>query len=135
MAITPYLYYRDVDAALRFLSKSFGFRRCGVSLRDKQGRTTHAAMQLGRDLIMMGNPGPRYRNPKRLGQVTQSLYVIINGVDKHCKRARRVGAAIIEEPVDTEYGHRRYTAKDAEGHEWCFAEAIRSKRRSRNTRR
>ena len=32
-------------------------------------------MTLGDDgLILMGRPGPRYRNPKRLGSVTQNLH-------------------------------------------------------------
>jgi hypothetical protein len=33
MAITPYLYYRDVHHALRFLAKAFGFRAYGVKMR------------------------------------------------------------------------------------------------------
>jgi hypothetical protein len=34
----------------------------------KNGKLTHAAMKLGDDLIMMGYPGPRYKNPKKLGE-------------------------------------------------------------------
>jgi uncharacterized glyoxalase superfamily protein PhnB len=46
-------------------------------------------------------------------------------VDKHCARARKAGATIIEEPGDTAYGHRRYGAEDPEGHVWYFAQEIR----------
>jgi len=125
MAITPYLYYRDVDAALTFLATSFGFRKTGEQMKDGRGRTTHAAMQLGDDLVMMGSPGPRFKGPKRLGQTTQSLYVTVEDVDKHFARAKKTGAHILEEPLDTPYGHRRYGAEDPEGHQWYFAHEIR----------
>jgi PhnB protein len=130
MAITPYLYYRDVDGALRFLATAFGFRAYGVKRRGPDGKTSHAAMKLGSDAIMMGRPPSAYRNPKQLGQATQSLYVNVPDVDKHFLRAQKAGAVILDPPTDTEYGHRRYGATDPEGHEWYFAAAIR-RRRSR----
>lgn len=127
MAITPYLLYEDVDAALKFLAKAFGFRKYGAEMRGPEGKIQHAAMQLGDDLIMMGCPSSGYRNPKRLGQSTQSLYVNVENVDKHFAKARKAGATIIETPKDTEYGHRRYGAEDPEGHRWFFAqESLRS---------
>jgi uncharacterized glyoxalase superfamily protein PhnB len=132
MAITPYLYYQDVDDALKFLAKAFGFRTYGVKMRGPDGKTSHAAMKLGADVVMMGRPQSPYQNPKVLGQATQSLYVNVADVDKHYRRAQRAGAAILEAPEDTEYGHRRYGATDPEGHEWYFAQAI---RRRRSTKR
>jgi uncharacterized glyoxalase superfamily protein PhnB len=128
MAITPYLYYQDVDQALRFLARAFGFRTYGVKMRGPDGKTNHAAMKLGADVIMMGRPPSAYRNPKQLGQATQSLYVNVADVDKHFGRAQRAGAVILEAPADTEYGHRRYGATDPEGHEWYFARAMRGRR-------
>ena len=133
MAITPYLYYEDVDRALRFLSEAFGFRKYGVQMRRPDGKIYHAAMKLGDGLIMMGRPAPGYRNPKRLGQATQSLYINVKNVDKHFQRAQKAGAIIIEEPADTEYGQRRYRATDPEGHEWCFAQDIRRQKTQRRS--
>ncbi len=126
MAITPYLLYEDVGGALKFLSKAFGFRKHGRTMLGPDGKVNHAAMKLGDDLIMMGCPGPKYKykNPKRLGQATQSLYVNVPNVDKHFQRARKAGAIILEEPEDTFYGHRRYGAEDPEGHQWYFAQEI-----------
>jgi uncharacterized glyoxalase superfamily protein PhnB len=128
MAITPYLLYEDVGGALRFLAKAFGFRKYGASMKGRDGRIHHAAMKLGGDLIMMGCPGSGYRNPRRLGQATQNLYVNVDDVDRHFARARKSGAIILEEPKDTEYGHRRYGAEDPEGHVWYFAHEIRRTR-------
>lgn len=125
MAIIPYLLYEDVGQALDFLAKAFGFERCEDTQTEPDGKVRHAAMRLGDDLIMMGCPGPAYRCPKRLGAVTQNLYVNVADADAHFRRARDAGASIVEEPVDTEYGHRRYGASDPEGHVWYFAHEIR----------
>jgi uncharacterized glyoxalase superfamily protein PhnB len=134
MAITPYLLYEDVGGAIVFLAKAFGFRKFGAQAKDANGRINHAAMKLGNDVIMMGCPGPGYRNPKRLGQVTQNLYVDVKDVDKHCERAWKSGATILEEPADTAYGARRYGAVDPEGHVWYFAQAMRRPRSRRKAR-
>ena len=124
MSITPYLLYEDVAGALKFLSKAFRFKKSGPAHKGADGKINHAAMQLGEHMIMMGYPGPKYKNPKRLGQATQSLYVNVDNVDKHFAKAKKAGARIIEEPTDTFYGHRRYGAADPEGHEWYFAQDL-----------
>ncbi len=136
MAIIPYLYYEDVDRAIAFLEKAFGLKRCGARMRGPDGKTRHAAMKLGGAVVMMGRPGSGYRNPKRLGQATQSLYVDVAALDRHYRRAREARARILEAPADTTYGQRRYGAADPEGHQWYFAQDIQGvkpapKRRSR----
>jgi PhnB protein len=123
MSITPYLLYEDVEGALKFLSKAFGFKKSGPSF-SKDGKTLHAEMQLGNDQILMGHPGPTYKNPKHLGHVTQNLLVHIDNVDRHYARARKAGAVILEEPADQAYGDRRYGAEDPEGHRWFFAQTL-----------
>jgi PhnB protein len=124
MAITPYLLYEDVGGALKFLSKAFGFKKFGAVNKLSNGKVNHAAMKLGDDLVMMGYPGPAYKNPKRLGHSTQSLYINVDDVDAHFARAKKAGAKIIEEPHDEFYGHRRYGVEDPEGHQWYFAQDI-----------
>ncbi len=134
MSITPYLMYEDVGGALKFLAKAFGFRKYGAQMLGPRGQDHSRLDALGDDLIMMGWPGSGYRNPKRLGQATQNLYVNVEDVDKHFERAKKAGATILAEPADTSYGHCRYGAADPQGHQWYFAQEIRrpkSKRRSR----
>jgi PhnB protein len=131
MSITPYLLYEDVAGALKWLAKAFGFRAYGARMSGPDGKINHAAMKLGDDVIMMGCPGPKYKNPRRLGQVTQNLYVLVDDVDKHFKRARKAGATIIEEPEDQFYGQRRYGAADPEGHVWYFAQDLVSDRETK----
>jgi PhnB protein len=122
--ITPYLLYEDVEAALAWLPKAFGLKE-RMRMPGPDGKIVHAEMELADGLVMMGCPGPDYRNPKRLGQVTQNLYVFVDDVDKHFQHARESGAKILEEPVDQFYGDRRYSAEDPEGHQWFFATHVR----------
>lgn len=123
--ITPYLLYEDAAAALDWLSAAFGFRE-RLRQAAPDGGVRHAEMELEDGVILLGCPGPGYRNPARLGGVTQSLYVYVGDVDAHCRRARESGAKIIEEPGDQAYGDRRYGARDPEGHHWYFAAPIRN---------
>ena len=81
---------------------------------------------------MMGCPGPDYRGPRKLGAVTQNLYVRVKDIDAHFERAKAAGAKILEELTETFYGHRRYGAEDPEGHVWYFAEPIKKKKKKKN---
>ncbi len=118
--ITPYLLYQDVDAALEFLGKAFGFEEV-LRYTGEEGYVNHAEMRLGDAVIFMGDPGDQYRSPKALGQTTVGIYVQVDDVDAHYAHAKTAGAEIREEPADQEYGERRYTARDPEGHDWFFA--------------
>jgi uncharacterized glyoxalase superfamily protein PhnB len=122
--ITPYLLYEDVDAALSFLSKAFGFNEV-LRYTGEAGYVNHAEMRIGEDKIYLGDPGDHYRNPKKLGNETVGIYVLVDDVDAHFERAKAAGAEIREEPTDQEYGERRYTAVDPEGHYWYFAQPTR----------
>jgi uncharacterized glyoxalase superfamily protein PhnB len=123
--ITPYLLYEDVAAALDFLAQAFGFEET-LRYTGAEGYVNHAEMQLGDANVYLGDPGDDYRNPKQLGQETVGIYVNVDeDVDALCERARAAGAEILEEPSDEEYGDRRFTARDPEGHHWFFAKTIR----------
>lgn len=121
--ITPYLNYEDTGAMMEWLSRAFGLAERHATRR-ADGFVTHAEMTLRGATVMMGSPGGSFRNPKHLGQITQSLYIYIDDLDAHCERAREAGASIIEEPADQPYGDRRYGAADPEGHCWYFASRL-----------
>jgi uncharacterized glyoxalase superfamily protein PhnB len=132
VAITAYLYYQDVRSALKWLTKAFGLKRYGPSNTGRDGEIVHAAMQFGDGIVMMGDPGPKYKSSKRTMHRTHCLHVDVDDVDRHCARARRAGARIIAKPEDTPYGARRYGAEDLEGHYWYFAQPIKANRRRRH---
>lgn len=122
--ITPYLLYEDVDAAVDWLIKSFGFAE-RVRMRGPDGRAMHAEISLADGVVMMGNPGPGYQNPARRGGATQLVYVYVDDVDAHCDAATAAGAPIIRELADQFYGDRTYGSQDPEGHQWTFCQHVR----------
>ena len=125
--ITPYLLYKDVGKALDWLKKTFGFSEYGDRYTGPDGTVLHAAMQhTDGSIFMLGCPGPKYKNPKKIGSITQLLYVNVDDVDKHFAKAKKAGAKITHKLEDTFYGDRRYGATDLEGHEWSFAKHIRN---------
>lgn len=124
LRITPYLYYRDVAAAMAWLTKAFGWQE-KMRASGPDGRPFHAQMQVGPvGSIMLGCPGSDYRNPRQLGHVTQSLYVPVSDVDAIYARATAAGAVSIEPLADQEYGDRRCGVEDCEGHHWYFAQSL-----------
>ncbi|GAB4336614.1 MAG: VOC family protein [Dehalococcoidia bacterium] len=127
--VVPYLLYEDAGAALNWLTKAFGFEE--LERIEGPDGVSHAEMAVGDSRIMLGSPGPGYRNPDHLGGTTQNLYIYVDNVDEHCARAKAAGATIIEDVAVQDYGDRRYGARDPEGHCWWFAQPIHDRPRDR----
>ncbi|MGF1545088.1 MAG: VOC family protein [Parvularculaceae bacterium] len=110
---TPYFSYRDAKAAMAFLESAFGFERV-LAFDGDDGRLVHGEMRFGTGVVMMGSvdEAPQVASP--------GVYVVVDDVDAHHARAAAAGAEIVYGPEDTEFGTRRYRAKDPEGHEWSF---------------
>ncbi len=121
--ITAYLYYEDLRGSVDWLVKAFAFQeRTDHAVTMPDGTLGHTEIQLGDDgVVMMGHPGPDYRNPKRQHNSVSQLYVYVDDVEAHCANAKAAGAEISTDLEDTFYGDRRYTALDPEGFEWTFA--------------
>ncbi|MFI0484403.1 VOC family protein [Actinomadura sp. 9N215] len=118
--ITPMVYYADAQS-LDWLVRVFGLTE-RMRYVAPDGRIEHAELCLGEGVIMaIGPSGPDgSTTPAALGGAsTQSLYVMVDDVDKHFEHARKHGAEIISEPANA-HGHRRYLAVDPEGHHWQF---------------
>ena len=121
--VTPYLLYEDVPAALAWLAAAFGFDE-RLRLPAEDGTVTHAEMAIGDDgVVMLGHPGPDYRDPRHGAGATALVYVMVDDdLDAHAERARSAGATILREPQDEAYGDRRYDVEDLAGHLWSFAQ-------------
>ena len=120
--VTPYLIYEDANGALEFLASAFGFeekRRFASS----GGQVSHAEMRYRGGEIHLGQPS-HPTSPRAYGGTTVHLYVYVDDVDEHFRRARAAGAEIIDEPADQPYGERRYHCLDPEGHSWYFAQPL-----------
>ncbi|MFZ3234687.1 MAG: VOC family protein [Stellaceae bacterium] len=116
--IIPYLFYRDVPAALDWLGRVFGFTE---ELRHATPSGMHAQMMLGGQRIMMGQGSQDWRmqSPRETQVATTGIFVYLPDVDAHHERARAAGAEIVQPPRDEDYG-RTYTARDLDGHPWFF---------------
>ena len=119
--ITPYILYEDLENAIKWLSKAFGFKE-RLRMPGPDGKIGHAEMTLDDGLVMMGCPGTDYQSPKRHGHVCQLIYVYVDNVDAHFEKAKKAGASILTEPEDKEYGDRIYSAEDLEGQHWFFSQ-------------
>jgi PhnB protein len=122
--VMPYVLYEDSDAALEFLVTVLGFAE-KMRMTDESGRVSHAEVQIGDGVVMIGTPPGEYKNPAKLGGKTQSVYVYVDDVDAHYRRAKEAGASIVREPKDQFYGDRNYAVDDPEGHEWYFGTHVR----------
>lgn len=119
--IIPYLFYRDVPAALDWLSCAFGFQE---TMRHPTPSGMHAEMSLGGARIMMGQGAKdvRLRPPLETGTASQGVFVYVEDVTAHCRQAKAAGAAIEHDLADHGYG-LTYTVRDLDGHPWFFTQS------------
>jgi uncharacterized glyoxalase superfamily protein PhnB len=118
--LLAHIEYRDVSAALAYLSSTFGFiehYRYGES----DGAVAGAQVHLGDAWIMLRTAASDARSPAEAGCYRQSLTVFVEDVDSHHTRAVAAGASIVEELHETMYGERQYGAVDLDGHHWLFS--------------
>ena len=125
MAIIPTLNYAHSSDALRFLCDAFGFGEHTVH-RNDDGSIAHATLTYGDDAMVMISQtrdsefGKLQRPPVEGQPVTQSPYIVVADADAHYAQAKAVGATIVYEIRDEDYGGRGYSCVDLEGHLWNF---------------
>jgi uncharacterized glyoxalase superfamily protein PhnB len=120
--VTPYLLYEDAEAAAAFMTRAFGFKEVDRMTGAAGGIHLEFDTELG-GRVYAGQPPEGFRNPADVGR-TSLVYVLVSAVDLHHDHARAEGATITEELVDLPFGHRRYTCRDPQGHEWAFAQVL-----------
>jgi uncharacterized glyoxalase superfamily protein PhnB len=127
------LSYEDVAAAADWLCSAFGFTEAGRF--EDGGRVTHVNLVAGDGAVMLGWPGPDYRSPRNHRDrcddarrwletpfVVDGVYVRVDDIEAHLRRARAAGATILSGLEDNDaVGQRQYRAEDVEGHRWMFA--------------
>jgi uncharacterized glyoxalase superfamily protein PhnB len=123
--LVPLIRYRDVAAAVDWLSTAFGFEKRNI-VTDPDGSIAYAELSYGRGIVMLGPVGQSnldrlLKQPDEVGGAgTQSVYVAVDDVESHFKHARSAGADIVLEFGSEEAGDRAYAARDPEGHVWNF---------------
>jgi uncharacterized glyoxalase superfamily protein PhnB len=117
--------YRNASAAIEWLCDAFGFEKHLVALGDND-TIAHAQLTFGGGMIMLGSirdSDARFtvKQPDEVGNAeTQFPYVVVPDCDAHYARAKALGAHIVYDIHDEDYGGRGYACRDLEGHMWYF---------------
>ena len=114
--ILPHIMYRDVAAALTWLTQNFGF----IEHYRYSQPISGAQLHLGNAYIMIAQAQKGEDSPAGCGCATQSLTVFVEDIENHYERVKTV-ARIVEELHQTAYGELQYAALDLEGHHWLFS--------------
>ncbi|WP_411106187.1 VOC family protein [Streptomyces sp. cmx-4-9] len=119
-SICPTLLYRDAAAAIKLLTEAFGFTRSAV-YEGEDGTVMHAELWYGDGAVMLGSKGRGGLFDQAMeGAGPAGVYVVVDDVDAHHRRAVEHGVEILMAPADQEYGSRDYMARDGEGNIWSF---------------
>ncbi|MCT9081902.1 VOC family protein [Streptomyces fulvoviolaceus] len=119
-SIYPTLLYTDAKTAIRQLTEAFGFTELSV-YEGEDGSVMHAELVQGNGAVMIGSKGTGSSFDAVMKDAgTTGVYVVVDDVDAHHRRAVEHGAEILMPPTDQEYGSRDYMARDAEGNVWSF---------------
>ncbi len=125
--VIPCLRYRDAPAAIAWLGATFGFQQQLV-VPGENNTILHAQLTFGNGMIMLGSAdrdsgeyGKVMTQPDAIGGAqTQTVYVVVPDADAIYARVREVGAPIVMEIRDEDYGGRGFTCRDLEQHVWSF---------------
>lgn len=113
------LSYDDPLAARAWLS-ALGFTD-GILVMSEDGTTVaHSEMfwpEGGR--VMLSSRG-REDDTFTVPRGAASVYVVVDDPDAVFARAKDLGARILRDPEDTDYGSRGFSIADAEGNRWSF---------------
>ncbi|WSW95468.1 VOC family protein [Streptomyces sp. NBC_00989] len=119
-SIYPSLLYTDAKAAIRQLTEAFGFTELAV-YEGEDGSVMHAELVQGDGAVMLGSKGRGGRFDEAMKSAGPAgVYIVVDDVDAHHRRAVEHGAEILMPPTDQDYGSRDYMARDAEGNIWSF---------------
>ncbi len=123
--IVPHLIYDDPATAIEWLTRAFGFReRVARRHTSAYGIVERAQLDVGDSIVTLGLPSVHGDSPSR-GASTM-LYVYVADVDEHYRRAIGAAARIVLDLGDRPWGDRCYQATDPEGHQWTFAQHLRT---------
>jgi len=117
MDVYPSLTYRDLDAAVAFLSTAFGMQV--DETRGDAGALRFATLKHGDGRVLVQPDLPDELHGSHVGHGW--VYLAVPDPDAHVMRARAAGADVLGDPHDAFDGTQRgYSARDPEGNLWSF---------------
>ena len=111
--------YDDALAARTWLA-ALGFAE-GVLVKSADGRSVHHSEMIwpegGRVMVSSRD---RSDDTFAVPRGAASVYVVVDDPDAVFARAKDLGAEVLREMEDTDYGSRGFSITDAEGNRWSF---------------
>ncbi len=116
--IIPELAYPDVETAVAWLFRAFGFKE-RLRIADHRAQLVFGEATL----VVVGHPeGTALAIAENAW--THRIMVHIEDVNDHYARAQQAGARITMAPTDFPFGERQYGAEDFAGHRWTFSQTL-----------
>ncbi|NYE71557.1 VOC family protein [Microlunatus parietis] len=128
---SPMLAYENAGAAIAFLTEAFGFTET-MRLVGDDGRIGHAELSYGNGKIMLVDFDRGYQGPRHHAEtcaaarqwldnpyVVNGVYVVVEDVEAHFKRAEAAGATMLS-GIEEGVPGKLYRAADPEGQRWMF---------------
>ncbi|HUA75033.1 MAG TPA: VOC family protein [Solirubrobacteraceae bacterium] len=116
--VTPELVYDDVEAAVEWLCRVFGF-----SVRWQAG-DHRAQLRVGDGAVVVREEPPDVDPGAPVPGACSAVLVRVDDLGARHAHALAAGARIVREPGDHPYGERQFTAQDLAGHRWTFTQSI-----------
>jgi uncharacterized glyoxalase superfamily protein PhnB len=123
--LVPAMRYRDVAAAIDWISTAFGFSKHRIVTGD-DGAILYGLLTFGDHMIMVwpvreSDLDRLMRQPDEIGGAeTQTCYLVVEDADTHYSAAKAAGADIVIDIKDHDDLGRGYSCRDPEGHIWHF---------------
>ena len=125
-AIIPELAYDDIDTAVDWLTKTFGFKE---RLRIRNHRSQLVFDQAS--VIVIAQTGESASHTPDVAafqplksEATHSIMVRVAEIDRHYEHVKQCGARILHPPETYPFGERQYTVEDLGGHRWTFTQSV-----------
>ena len=121
-SVTAMLTVTDVESAVAFYQKAFGFAKRGI-MKGPDGKAIHAELTLRGTTLMLGPEMPQMgaRSAKTIGASPSTLYLLTENADKAVAKAVKLGAALKGTVMDMFWGDRCGTVVDPNGYTWMVA--------------
>jgi uncharacterized glyoxalase superfamily protein PhnB len=116
--VIPELVYDDVEVAVDWLCRAFGF-----TVRWQAG-DHRAQLHVGDGAVVVRDLPPDVDAGAPVPGACSSVLVRVDEVDARHTRALGCGARVVREPRDHPYGERQCTVEDLAGHRWTFTQSI-----------
>jgi uncharacterized glyoxalase superfamily protein PhnB len=116
--VIPELVYDDVQRAVDWLCRAFGF-----SVRWQAG-DHRAQLRVGDGAVVIRDRPPDADADAPVPGACSSVLVRVDDVDALHAGAVAGRARVVREPRDHPYGERQCTVEDLAGHRWTFTQSI-----------